>query len=132
MRTLGLIGLAALFASTASVVNAKPVTISFDGLCDTMTLTPDKALRLYGSYHLAGCPGAKPSSNPIPGIGIIVKSNGPKRMEIGETQPDGTGTPVGYMYELQFPLVTGGTWTLYGTSDGVVIDTVSSGTYTVK
>ena len=134
--TIGLV----VFLASANTVSAKTkvYNISFDGLCDTMTLTLNKATATYGAFHLAGCPAGNrvaPSSNPIPGIGIIVKrppgSSTARYMMLGETVPDDLGAPVGYMYVIDYPFVTGGTWLVYSTQDGKVVGETGSGTYTV-
>ena len=128
-----------LFASlaSASTAFANPVTIQFDGLCDTITLTKDKALVLYGTVHVIGCVAKHaPASNPIPGVGIVVKrnpgSNPARDLAVTDTVPDNLGAPVAYITKLEYPLVTGGKWTAYSTSDGVAIAQVGAGTYTVK
>jgi hypothetical protein len=137
MNKLATITLAALVASGSAAI-ARPVTVSFDGLCDTITITPNKALVLYATVHLAGCPGARlhhPQSNPIPGIGIVVKKNpgttNARDLAITDTLPDDLGAPVAYMYKLDYPLVTGGGWIAYSTSDGKVLSKGASGTYTL-
>lgn len=128
--------LALLAAGGTATAGQKVVTIQFDGTCDTMTITPNKALALFGTSHTIGCQAHSPSSNPIPGVGIVVKRPCPKCstrwLSIGETLPDNLGTPVGTFTILQYPLVTGGAWTVYTTSDGAVVSEGASGTYTVK
>jgi len=117
---------------------AKTVTVSFDGLCDTITITPNKALVLYATLHQAGCTAARPhrpSSNPIPGVGIVVKRNpgssNARDLAITESVPDDLGAPVAYLYKLDYPLATGGAWAVYFTSDGKVVSKGASGTYTL-
>jgi hypothetical protein len=120
-----------------SVARQQTVTIQFDGLCDTMALTKDKTLMLYATTHVIGCSAKHaPSSNPIPGVGIVVKRNGGScgcvRLAVTDTVPDNLGQPIAYMTQLEYPLVTGGTWATYATSDGATITQVGAGTYTVK
>lgn len=127
-----------LAATSAQAGKQQVVTVQFDGLCDTITLTHDKALVLYATTHIIGCVAGKhaPSSNPIPGVGIIVKRNpccGHARdLAVTDTQPDGSGLPVAYITKLEYPLITGGAWTAYATSDGKTIAQVAAGTYTLK
>jgi len=135
MHKLAAIGLAALLASTGAAF-AKSRTISLDGLCDTMTFTYELSNNAYGVMHLAGCAALRqPSSNPIPGVGIVVKrppgSSTARFMMVGETQPDGKGAPVGMTYVIDFPLVTGGTWIVYSSSDGKAVTQTGGGSYTV-
>jgi hypothetical protein len=137
VNRLATITLAALVASGSAAI-AKPVTVSLDGLCDTFTITNNKALVLYATLHQPECIGARlhrPSSNPIPGIGIIVKRNpgssNARDLAITDTIPDDLGTPTAFMYKLDYPLVTGGAWAVYSTTDGKVVSKGASGTYTL-
>jgi hypothetical protein len=138
MNKLVTIGLAALIAAgVAGNASARSFKVSLDGLCDTIAFTSNKATATFAEMHQAGCPiGAlrAPSSNPIPGVGIVVKHNGPvkKRLMFGETQPDGGGNPVGYAYAFDYPLFSGGTWSLYVTKDGVTVTEAATGTYTLN
>ena len=43
---------------------------------------------------------------------------------------NGNGNIV-YTLDFQYPFVTGGTWHIYSTTDGSVLQDVASGTYTV-
>jgi hypothetical protein len=139
MNKLIAIGLVVLLGSaSAAGAKTKIYTLSFDGLCDTMTLTLNKATATYGSFHLAGCPAGNrmaPASNPIPGVGIVVKrppGTSARYMMLGETVPDDLGAPVGYMYVIDYPFVTGGAWLVYSTQDGKAVGELGSGTYTVQ
>jgi len=137
MHKLAILGLAALLASTgAAIAKSKTYSISLDGLCDTMTFTFDTPNNAYGVMHLAGCAAQRqPSSNPIPGVGIVVKrppgSSTARFMTFGETQPDGMGAPVGITYVIDFPFVTGGTWIVYSSSDGKAVTQTAGGSYTL-
>lgn len=139
MNKLVAIGLVALLASAnAAGAKTKIYNVSFDGLCDTMTLTYDKAQVLYAVVHQSGCAGAKlhaPSSNPIPGVGIVVKRNpccgSARDLAVTDTVPDDLGAPVAFMYKLEYPLTTGGAWAVYSTSDGKVLTKGAFGTYTL-
>jgi hypothetical protein len=77
-----------------------------------------------------------PSSNPIPGVGIVVKRNPgtsqARDLAVTDTEPDNLGTPIAYITKLEYPLVTGGAWTAYATSDGKTLAQVAAGTYTLK
>jgi hypothetical protein len=43
------------------------------------------------------------------------------------------GAPgVQFVFQVSYPLVTGGTWALYGTTDGVTVAELEAGTYTVE
>mgnify|MGYP001548574660 CR=1 FL=1 len=142
MNKLVTIG-AVVFLALNTAANAGPkiYTVSFDGICDSITMTYDKSQVLYATLHQPSCAGAKlhvPSSNPIPGVGIVVKRNPgsstARDLAVTDTTPgdSGTGTSaVAFMYKLDYPLTTGGAWAAYFTSDGKTITKGASGTYTL-
>jgi hypothetical protein len=135
---LAMAALPLLVATSAQAHKQQVYVVQIDGTCDTITLTNNKALVLYATTHIVGCVAGKqtPSSNPIPGVGIVVKRNPgssqARDLAVTDTQPDGSGLPVAYITKLEYPLVTGGAWTAYATSDGKTIAPVAVGTYTVK
>jgi hypothetical protein len=129
--------LSLLVATSAQAGKQQVYVVQIDGTCDTITLTNNKALVLYATSHIIGCAAKHvPSSNPIPGVGIVVKRNPgssqARDLAVTDTQPDGSGLPVAYITKLEYPLVTGGGWIAYATSDGKVITQVGAGTYTLK
>lgn len=139
MKTLFAIAALSLLVATSAQARKQQVyVVQIDGTCDTITLTNNKALVLYATTHIIGCVAGKhaPSSNPIPGVGIVVKRNPgsstARDLAVTDTQPDGSGLPVAYITKLEYPLVTGGAWTAYATSDGKTIGLVAAGTYTLK
>jgi hypothetical protein len=138
MKSLLSVAALSLLAATSAQARQQVFVVQIDGTCDTITLTNNKALVLYATTHIIGCVAGKhaPSSNPIPGVGIIVKRNpccGHARdLAVTDTQPDGSGLPVAYITKLEYPLITGGAWTAYATSDGKTIGLVAAGTYTLK
>jgi hypothetical protein len=138
MKKLLTITLLSLLAATSAQARKQQVhVVQIDGTCDTITLTNDKALVLYASTHVIGCDAKHvPSSNPIPGVGIVVKRNPgsstARDLAVTDAEPDELGAPVAYIIKLEYPLVTGGTWTTYTTSDGKTITLMGTGTYTVK
>ncbi|HEY1615908.1 MAG TPA: hypothetical protein VGF97_19710 [Rhizomicrobium sp.] len=110
--------------------------------CGLATFTYDSTTTLWGTIH-TGCA----QSNPIPGIGIVVKKNwsqhalsatqpGPscstnKEMEFEETIVNAGGLPEGDIYFLNYPLVNGACWWEFGSQDGVTLKEVGYGTYNV-
>lgn len=129
--------LSLLVATSAQAGKQQVYVVQIDGTCDTITLTNNKPLVLYATSHIIGCTAKHaPSSNPIPGVGIVVKRNPccghAKDLAVTDTQPDGFGAPVAYITKLEYPLVTGGGWIAYATADGKVITQVAAGTYTLK
>src|SRR6478672_4598265 len=100
MKKLLTIALLSLLAATSAEARKQQVyVVQIDGTCDTITLTHDAALVLYASTHIIGCVSRQaPSSNPIPGVGIVVKRNPgsstARDLEVTDTEPDGVGNPV--------------------------------------
>jgi hypothetical protein len=142
MNRFTILSLAAFLAlNTSADAKSKVYTVSFDGTCDVVTMTYDRAQVLYATLHTSSCAATKhspPSSNPIPGVGIVVKRNpgssNARDLAVTETTPgDSGGTPaVAFMYKLDYPLTSGGAWAAYYTSDGQVITKGASGTYTLQ
>jgi len=138
MKSLLMIAALSLLAATSAQARKQQVyVVQIDGTCDTFTLTHDPALVLYASTHIVGCVSKQtPSSNPIPGVGIVVKRNPgsstARDLEVTDTEPDNQGAAVAIVTKLEYPLVTGSGWKAYATSDGKTIAQVGAGTYTVK
>jgi hypothetical protein len=107
---------------------SRNATIMVDGSCDVFSLTYDPNLKLYGSVH-TGC--ALPNQNPIGGIGVVVKKNPGSSAAIAEMGTNSDGSTTGYLYEIDYPFVTGHQWFLYQTLDGVRVSLIATGTYTV-
>ncbi|HEY4115862.1 MAG TPA: hypothetical protein VGM17_17535 [Rhizomicrobium sp.] len=122
MKTLVILGAAALLAlpSVASA-RTKTTVVSFDGYCDVVTIKVTGSL-VAGQDSCAGGFGG----------GMVVKQLGGQ----GKSIVAGVQFPVyaGYQFVLQlsYPLVTGGTWTMYATTDGTELDPFEAGTYTVQ
>ena len=133
----------AVAAGAAPKIKRFNVELYVEGIqCGAATFTYDVATALYGTVH-TGCD----QSNPIPGIGIVVKKNwkamgmlprqagapctGTKELEFEETIANGDGSTEGDTYFLNYPLVSGACWWEYGSQDGVTISLVASGTYNV-
>ena len=125
-RTPIVAGLAfAVFASQANA-GIKATTISINGSCDVYTVTiqdrrlaaavetdPDGRCETFlGGGHLARAKGA----GHVATVGGIFDNN-----------PN-----IVFTLDIQYPFLTGGTWHLYSTTDGSVMQDVASGTYTVS
>jgi len=120
MRKTILLSMIALLASTGMAAAATVTLITLDGWCNAYRFS--KAHGLYALKDLS-CTNAF-------GDGIAAKVRGEgSNLIIALTDP---GT-VGYQFEYVFsqPFVTGGTWTLYYTNDGLHVVRHLSGTYTV-
>jgi hypothetical protein len=113
---------AATLVAIAAPAAAKTSVISLNGHCDVITLQIKQSL-------VAGMD--DPGCSPQYGGGMIGKvKNFGGAIVAGILSPN---TPdVQYVIQIAYPLVTGGAWTLYSTSDGVSIKKLNSGTYTVE
>ncbi|MEI9933188.1 MAG: hypothetical protein WDM89_22320 [Rhizomicrobium sp.] len=142
MRTIWVfVATATLLASTASNAPAQQrkgckcvdVVIVVDGRCTDFDFTYDPKSHLYGSLHAPSC---DRQSNPIPGIGIVVKKNVPphsgKSILVSETVTGDDGSLEGDTYAFDYPFVDGGAWTSYATKDGVTVGIAATGTYTIS
>jgi hypothetical protein len=125
------LGVAALLAGTNSVAAEPPhatttTEISFDTYCDGLTITVF-SWNQAGTQH-SGCEVGRT------GAGLVgkVKNFVGKDLTIGEN-PGDLQEPLGeiYLWNIQYPLATGKTWSFYSSSDGINFTFMASGTYTV-
>jgi hypothetical protein len=121
-------GIFAMGASAASESNAgKTVVtyISLDGICDVVQLA-------VFPWHQAGeYDNSCGVESPVVGSGMWGKVTGvsPKDLTIGETD---SGDPKGtYLWNIQYPLKTGNTYSIFLSYDGVNYFPYTSGTYTI-
>ena len=137
MRYLLTAAAAAALLTTSAVaheaVKTRVTTITFDDGCNTFSYTLDPVQKKYASIHSNGC---APQGKPIPGIGVVIKKNpggsAARQIAVGETINNDDGSQDGYVYGVDYPLVTGGQWILYDTKDGSTITQAATGTYTVS
>ena len=109
------------FAGGASA-KSKTESISLDGHCDVLTLNIDKNV-------VAGTD--DPNCAQGFGGGFIGKIKGFGNAIVAGVQFGGEpGLQV--VLRIQYPLVTGGAWDLYGTSNGTTLTKLESGVYTVE
>ena len=132
---LAALGAATLVAGTnnagaSDAAGAKTTIIGLGGglgsdqFCDVITIT-------VFPWHQAGtydnsCDGVNAIGSGMEGR---VTGVSPKDLTIGETyfgDPNST-----YLLNIQYPLVTGGSWSIFKSPDGVNFTAFSSGTYTV-
>jgi hypothetical protein len=131
IATLAVLGAAALMAgsSGAGAGNRKGTTtteISFDGYCDGLSVTVF-AWHQAGTQHI-GCETGRTGA----GMFGNVKNFSGKDLTIGEN-PGDLQDPLGeiYLWNIQYPLASGKTWSLFSSSDGIDFTFMGSGTYTV-
>ena len=116
--------LAMLCAGNAAM--AKTVSISFDGLCDGMDITVNKANRT----ALETGNGCDEGANF--GAGTIGKIKGRgNAITFGVNLSPKGGAAYQYIYVIDYPFVTGGSWSNFFTTDGKTMSKLSTGTYTV-
>jgi hypothetical protein len=108
-------------SGTASA-KSKTETISLDGHCDVLTLHINK-------IAVAGTDAADCAQGF--GAGFVGKVKGFGNAIVAGVQfSEEPGTQL--VFRVQYPLVTGGSWDLSATSDGVTFSKLESGTYTVE
>ena len=130
MRNLKRLAAAAavLLPLGCNVASAKTFTISYDTFCNTGTIKlTSKVVVAYKETTASG------SCQNVIGAGAkantkvqAIKGNW---LIIGELNDQYPGEED--LMLLQYPLVTGGTWLLYDTTDGDTTTFVNSGTYTI-
>ena len=124
MKKLLVLVTAILLGGTAGVA-AKPTVISLHGSCDVLTISHDKPLK---TALLAT---DDPDCTPLFGAGFV-----------GRVQNIGNSAIIGmqastlpgqqYVFRIDYPFVTGGSWVLYSTDDGVHLSALKGNTYTVE
>jgi hypothetical protein len=108
--------------SGGASAKSKTETISLNGHCDVLTLNIDKSV-------VAGTD--DPDCAQGFGGGFIGKIKGFGNAIVAGVQFSGEpGEQV--VIRVQYPLVTGGDWDLWGTSNGATLTKLESGTYTVE
>lgn len=115
---------AAVLVALGGGASAKPKTqiISLNGHCDVLTLHIDK-------NAVAGTD--DPDCAQGFGAGFIGKVKGFGNAIVAGVQfSEEPGAQL--VFRVQYPLVTGGSWDLSATSDGVSFSEIESGTYTVQ
>jgi hypothetical protein len=127
--SLAALGTVALMAGASSagasdLAKTKTTYISLDGYCDVLTLTVF-AWHQAGEYDTS-CDGINAVGSGMEGL---VTGVSPKDLTIGETYFGDTGSS--YLWNIQYPLATGSTWSIYKTTDGINFTYVNSGTYTI-
>jgi hypothetical protein len=125
--TFVVIGMAVLLAAARGVwANdlGKHYFIQLDGHCDALVINIYPGHQATMDQVCQGYTGI--------GVGMAGKVTGvdPKDLTIGVNYFDAPPGTV-YLYNVQYPLVTGNSWSIFSTTDGVNFTPVDSGTYTV-
>ncbi len=111
---------------TGSSAMADPVSISFDNLCDGMDILVNTYIRTAletgngcdeGAHFGAGTIGRIKARGNTLTFGVNLSGKG--------------GGAYQYIYVIDYPLVTGGSWSNFYTTDGKNLSRMSGGTYTV-
>jgi len=121
----GAAALAMLCASGAAI--ADTVSISFDQLCDGMDITVNKVNRTALSLGNGCDVGANF------GIGTMsrIRDRG-HTVTLAVNLSGKGGGAYQYVYVIDYPFVTGGSWSNFYTTDGVTMSRITTGTYTVS
>lgn len=112
-------------ASASDHRGTSTTIVSLDGHCDLITLT-------VFSWHQAGM--SQVCNGEMTGVGAGMEGKvagfvSAKDLTIGEVYSPGPAGTV-YLWTFQYPLQTGGTWSIYRFA-GASLNFVDSGTYTV-
>ncbi|HEY1614349.1 MAG TPA: hypothetical protein VGF97_11715 [Rhizomicrobium sp.] len=123
MKTLLAWGAAALIASgTGAWAKGQTHIITLNGHCDEITLIVNKTL-------VAGSDDASCEAGFGGGLIGNVKKFG-NAIVAGVQFTSEPGNQL--VFQISYPLATGGNWILYDTTDGVTLNQLESGTYTVQ
>jgi len=114
----------AVGANASDLASTRTTYISLYGYCDVLQLA-------VFSWQQAGEADTCGGASIAVGSGMEGKVTGvyPKDLTIGETYF--SDTSASYLFNIQFPLASGQTWSIYRTADGVNFSYVNSGTYTI-
>ena len=126
MKKSALLAAVAVFAFAGQADAAKTTSISLDGTCNVFAITTQD------SGHLAAALETDPDGRcqTFLGEGRVAGTKDLGRIvDIGGNF-DGSPSAV-FTIDIQFPFVTGGAWHEYKTTDGVHMQFLTSGTYTV-
>jgi hypothetical protein len=116
--------LAVLCAGHAAT--AATVSISFDNLCDGMDISVNKS----NSTALETGNGCDVGANFGAGTIGKIRARG-KVITFGVNISAKGGSGYQYIYVIDYPFVTGGSWSNFYTTDGKTMGRIGGGTYTV-
>jgi hypothetical protein len=126
MKKTALLAAAAVFAFAGQADAAKTTSISLDGMCNVFAITTQDTARLAAALETD--PDGRCQT--FLGEGRVAGTKDLGRIvDIGGVF-NGSPSPV-FTIDVQFPFVTGGAWHEYETTDGVHMQFLTSGTYTV-
>jgi hypothetical protein len=125
MKTILGFTLAALVATSGGAfAKDTTTTISLNDFCDVLTIKHNVVLRT------ALTATDDPNCEPFFGAGFVGRIN-----RIGKSAVIGvhvSGAAEEFVFRIDYPFVTGGSWVLYGTQDGVNLTAFAGDTYTVN
>ncbi|HTU00087.1 MAG TPA: hypothetical protein VMF58_18700 [Rhizomicrobium sp.] len=121
MKSLSIL-VAVLALSGAADAKPKTQIVSLNGHCDVLTLKINKT-------NVVGID--DPSCETGIGVGYVGKVKGFGTGIIAGAQ-FGTAPGTQFVIRLSYPLVTGGNWDIYVTTNGTTMSKFESGTYTVQ
>lgn len=118
MRKSLFLGALALVASTAAASAA--TVVSLDGFCNVYSIRNSHGVL---SIKDTGCSQGF-------GTGLLGSIHADGKNEIFGLQ-DPASAHTQFVFKFSYPLMTGGTWSLYDTTDGVHSNLINSGNYTL-
>lgn len=127
MKTALLLGAAALaMCAQPALAKTQKVSISFDNLCDGMDIIVDTTART----ALETGNGCDEGANFGAGTIGKIKRRG-NAITFGVNLSAKGGGAYQYIYTIDYPFVTGGSWSNFYTTDGKTMSRDFTGTYTV-
>ena len=111
---------ALLFLSSAA--NAKIPVLNLGDFCDFMAIQIDRAHGQVNGFSNFSCETGN-------FIGLIAKTDGVRSIIASVQVNDRPGDQ--FLLQISYPLLNGGTWSAFYTSDGYKMKLYKSGTYTV-
>ena len=122
MRRISLAVLTLLFAAAGAEARPRTTEISLDGYCNIYHVTINGVVA--AAQDTPGC-----SGNFGGGLVATVKGFG-KSVDLAIQDPSSPGVQL--MLELSYPFVTGGTFRLWQTTDGINFQDALDGTYSIS
>lgn len=118
MRKTLFLGALALLASTS--IASAATTITLDGYCNAYAFR----------YHTGQFTMKDTGCSTAIGGGFLASVHGEgKTAVMALTDPASDG--VQFVFKFSYPFVSGGTWNLYSTTDGIHLNTLLSGNYSI-
>jgi hypothetical protein len=124
MKTAFALAASIMIAASGGALAKGATTISLNNFCDVLTIQKNAVLKTALTVT------DDPNCEPLYGAGFIGKIK-----KLGNSAVIGmhaSGAAEEFVFRIDYPFVTGGSWVLYGTQDGVNLTAFAGDTYTVN